>query len=458
MTKQMSLPDVGEEQAAGPQLADMIRAVPRSVEVAKSAAGYTFRGVASTIGEVDRMKRCFLPGAFGRAKVKVPLLAFHDDTRPIGRSSMEPKGSTLLHESLIPNAARHDDIVELIEAGGIPATSVGWLTPEEDRYYGWSQLERRNPDLARKATAAGVPQRDDVTYYASAEFVENSVVPIPAHRGALIAVASLMGAERGMVEELLELAAGARHSSSDQAAIQRAHDALVEAGATCAADREDTTSLPAGAPGSATEPADRTGITGGWGDSMRSSFRRPLAAPSVASLVQTLDDAIDTAQGALGQGDTEGAQAAIQTADTAVDELAAALNLTDADEDEQARLQRIERAAQWTGAYINDLPDSSFLYIEDGGKKDSEGKTTPRSLRHFPYKDSEGKVDLPHLRNALGRIPQSSLPDSVKSDVLAKAQRIAKDNGIDTENSAAPPSDAELAELERELAGLAAGS
>jgi len=80
--------------------------------------------------------------------------------------------------------------------------------------------------------------------------------------------------------------------------------------------------------------------------------------------------------------------------------------------------------AVWTRKYINDLPDSAFLYIEPGGKKDEEGKTTPRSLRHFPYKDASGKVDLPHLRNALARIPQSNLPQDVKERVTAKARKI----------------------------------
>lgn len=80
--------------------------------------------------------------------------------------------------------------------------------------------------------------------------------------------------------------------------------------------------------------------------------------------------------------------------------------------------------AEWSTAFVNDLPDSSFLYIEPGGEKDDEGKTVPRSLRHFPYKDADGTVDLPHLRNALARIPQSSLPEDVRAQATAKAQRI----------------------------------
>jgi HK97 family phage prohead protease len=92
--------------------------------------------------------------------------------------------------------------------------------------------------------------------------------------------------------------------------------------------------------------------------------------------------------------------------------------------DEIAGIESGLLKAVWTTAYINDLPDSAFLYIESGGSKDSEGKTTPRSLRHFPYKDANGSVDLPHLRNALARIPQSNLPQNVKDRLTARAQRI----------------------------------
>lgn len=81
-----------------------------------------------------------------------------------------------------------------------------------------------------------------------------------------------------------------------------------------------------------------------------------------------------------------------------------------------------ELKAVWTTAYINDLPDSAFLYVEPGGSKDSGGKTVPRSNRHFPYRDTNGAVDLPHLRNALSRIPQSNLSQALKDRLAAKAQ------------------------------------
>src|SRR6202011_402250 len=70
--------------------------------------------------------------------------------------------------------------------------------------------------------------------------------------------------------------------------------------------------------------------------------------------------------------------------------------------------------AVWTTKFQNNLPDSSFAYIEAGGTKDADGKTTPRSLRHFPFKNFDGKPDAAHVRNALARIPQSSLPQGAK--------------------------------------------
>ena len=90
--------------------------------------------------------------------------------------------------------------------------------------------------------------------------------------------------------------------------------------------------------------------------------------------------------------------------------------------------------AKWTRAYINDLPNGSFLYIESGGKKDEDGKTVPRSLRHLPYKGSTGEVDLPHLRNALSRLGQTVtgtgengwLTETLRKRLQAKAQRILK--------------------------------
>lgn len=76
-----------------------------------------------------------------------------------------------------------------------------------------------------------------------------------------------------------------------------------------------------------------------------------------------------------------------------------------------------EWRAAMSSAEINDLPDEAFAYIEPGGEKDGEGKTTPRSLRHFPVHDA------PHTRNALARASQSPFGDKAMPKILAAAKK-----------------------------------
>jgi hypothetical protein len=88
--------------------------------------------------------------------------------------------------------------------------------------------------------------------------------------------------------------------------------------------------------------------------------------------------------------------------------------------------------ATWQASMVNNLPDSAFLYVESGGEKDGEGKTKPRSLRHLPYKDADGNVDLPHLRNALSRLGQTAtgrgeeawLTADLRKKLIAKAEAV----------------------------------
>jgi hypothetical protein len=86
-------------------------------------------------------------------------------------------------------------------------------------------------------------------------------------------------------------------------------------------------------------------------------------------------------------------------------------------------------SAVWSTAFVNNLPDSAFLYVENGGKKDSEGKTTPRSLRHLPVRDENGKIDLPHLRNALARIPQMNADETTKTRLTESARKLLSQEG-----------------------------
>jgi HK97 family phage prohead protease len=76
-----------------------------------------------------------------------------------------------------------------------------------------------------------------------------------------------------------------------------------------------------------------------------------------------------------------------------------------------------------TSQSINNLPDSAFAYIEPGGSKDSSGKTTPRSLRHFPIHDAA------HVRNALARASQSPFGEKAMPKIMAAAKKFGIDTG-----------------------------
>jgi hypothetical protein len=86
--------------------------------------------------------------------------------------------------------------------------------------------------------------------------------------------------------------------------------------------------------------------------------------------------------------------------------------------------------AAMSSAGQNDLPDSAFAYIEDGGKKDESGKTTPRSLRHFPVHDKA------HAQNALARLSSSPFGDKAKAKVHAAAKKFGIDVSDDAGKSA----------------------
>lgn len=84
----------------------------------------------------------------------------------------------------------------------------------------------------------------------------------------------------------------------------------------------------------------------------------------------------------------------------------------------------------WDRSYVNELPDSAFALILPGGKKDETGRTVPRNLRKFPHHRADGSIDLPHLRNANARVPQSDLTDEQKAKAKAHLDRHKKATGI----------------------------
>lgn len=92
--------------------------------------------------------------------------------------------------------------------------------------------------------------------------------------------------------------------------------------------------------------------------------------------------------------------------------------------------EHLVKEDSWSESYQSELPDDCFAFIEDGGKKDESGKTTPRSLRHLPYKDKDGKIDPDHVRAALSRLPTTNLTPQAKGAARKKLEAAAKQVGI----------------------------
>lgn len=79
---------------------------------------------------------------------------------------------------------------------------------------------------------------------------------------------------------------------------------------------------------------------------------------------------------------------------------------------------------EWTRAWINDLPDSSFAVIEPAYLA---GETKDKNCRHLPHHgpggggESNRNLDLPHLRNAFARAGQiKAVTDSISTEELRR--------------------------------------
>jgi len=89
-----------------------------------------------------------------------------------------------------------------------------------------------------------------------------------------------------------------------------------------------------------------------------------------------------------------------------------------------------QKRSDWSEAYVDNLPDSAFLYVEARGSKDATGKTMPRACRHFPYRDKDGAIDWPHLERAASRIPVSAVPGltpAKKAALLEQANKLLEE-------------------------------
>src|SRR5947209_4937315 len=89
----------------------------------------------------------------------------------------------------------------------------------------------------------------------------------------------------------------------------------------------------------------------------------------------------------------------------------------------QRTWDRLVIMAQWSAADVDSLPDSSFAFVSGDTRK-------------LPYKDKDGNVDLPHVRNALARLDQTQgIPESEKAAIKAKLEKALGDDNDSKEGS-----------------------
>lgn len=126
-----------------------------------------------------------------------------------------------------------------------------------------------------------------------------------------------------------------------------------------------------------------------------------------------------------------------------------------------------DEKAVWSTAFINNLPDAAFALVKPGGKKDSDGKTVPRSLRMLPHHNASVKsatenssVDLPHLRAALTRAAQPGTdltPEQrsrVKGHLAAHAKALGVGGKADPEGICRKDFDLEIRSINEESRSL----
>lgn len=154
-------------------------------------------------------------------------------------------------------------------------------------------------------------------------------------------------------------------------------------------------------------------------------------------LVTSIDACLDEFAVLIGDTDVttlpDNIQQAIkvaQAAGVAVDELQVTLGIEDTDDPLEGQRSEAEMDAEEgvraiiEGKDRDELPDSDFAFIEDGGVKDGSGKTVPRSKRHFIIKDKE------HVANALSRIGQGA---KFSAEAKPAVEKAAKKFGIDAD-------------------------
>ena len=367
-------------------------------EIEKAAAGGPARpkGWASSYDNVDRMGRVMRKGAFGSTlagkahggqdfeSFKVPLLAYHDDTRPVGSSLMEPKATYgMRHDSTLAATDLGRDMAALVDAGAIPATSIGWDS----------------------GSAIWTVNKDGYRDYSFIDVLENSLCPCPANALAVLDAASLASSGAAPAWEK-EVPPWVKVMWPDFARLQFTPPEVIRLSRAAADAGMEHTHAKTG--GGKQTHTHEDAMPGHAHEGML-----PMPKPKA--------DVRSTAAGARHSAED---MKAIQAAHDATVMAGAECDQGDAS-------LEAEVAAVWSADYKNALPDSAFAVVV-GGDRDGAGLTVPRKLRKLAYRDADGHIDRAHLRAALSRVATlNGLDATQRRQARATLVRAAAESGVD---------------------------
>lgn len=120
-------------------------------------------GYAATFGGPDRDGDCINAGAFGQKSFEVPLLAFHDRSRPIGKAVCTPMPQGLWTDATFIDTPDAQNVRKAMAGGAVPAFSFFGTSKSYD------------------------PNQHGGVDYNQLEIMEVSAVTIPANPKALVA-------------------------------------------------------------------------------------------------------------------------------------------------------------------------------------------------------------------------------------------------------------------------------
>lgn len=96
-------------------------------------------------------------------------------------------------------------------------------------------------------------------------------------------------------------------------------------------------------------------------------------------------------------------------------------------------------ATRMTAREVEDLPDEAFAVIRPGGRMDSRGRTTPRTLRVLPFRDHQGNVVKPLAIDALMTMNQRRVGTNMPEPERRRAWHRVVDAIKEQDSSFIPP-------------------